>query len=40
MRNITLLAPANLDPDRIDQDQPIELGMATHRDLGGNPAAK
>ena len=40
MDDVALLAPAQFDADRVDQNQPIELCRAADRDLGGNPAAE
>ena len=38
--DVALLAAAELDADRIDQHQPVELRMAAGRELGGDPAAE
>jgi hypothetical protein len=40
MREVPLIAAGELDPDRIDQHQPVELRVAADRHLGGNPAAE
>lgn len=40
MRDVAFLAAAELDPDRVDQNQPVELAMPAGRDLGGDPAAE
>src|SRR5690348_16235587 len=40
MRNLVLLAPAELSPARVDELQPVEFRVPAGRVLGGNPAAE